>query len=47
MEWDIGAAHAIVNESGGQLIDQKKQQVEMQHKGKITKQLFDCNKLKG
>jgi len=23
MEWDIGAAHAIVNESGGQLNDQK------------------------
>ena len=23
MEWDTGAAHAIVNESGGQLNDQK------------------------
>ena len=27
MEWDTGAAHAIVNESGGQLNDQKNNHV--------------------
>ena len=27
MEWDTGAAHAIVNESGGQLNDQKNNNV--------------------
>ena len=40
MEWDTGAAHAIVNESGGQLNDQKNNVLKYNTSEKLLNNYF-------